>query len=69
MINIKDFWNAVLKKMPDKTMNISELCSLYKIEKAAGVQYTDNGSFRIGIEVICSTWNKPFANRWRRYEA
>ena len=69
MINIKDFWNAVLKKMPYKTMNISELCSSYKIEKAAGVQYTDNGSFRIGIEVICSTWNKPFANRWRRYEA
>ena len=51
MINIKDFWNAVLKKMPYKTMNISELCSSYKIEKAAGVQYTDKGIFRIGMEV------------------
>ncbi|UTD05571.1 hypothetical protein E4N80_08795 [Treponema denticola] len=59
MINIKDFWNAVLKKMPYKTMNISELCSLYKIEKAAGVQYTDNGIFRIGIE-IGNKWNKHF---------
>ena len=68
MINIKDFWNAVLKKMPYKTMNISELCSSYKIEKAAGVQYTDNGIFRIGI-AIGNTWNKPFVNRRRRYEA
>ena len=49
-------------------MNISELCSSYKIEKAAGIQYTDNVIFRIGIE-IGNTWNKPFANRRRRYEA
>ena len=49
-------------------MNISELCSSYKIEKAAEVQYTNNGIFRIGIE-IGNTWNKPFVNRRRRYEA
>ena len=67
-MDIHDFWNAVLKKMPYKTMNISELCSSYKIEKAAGVQYMDNGVFSTDMEVG-NTWNKPFVNRRRRYEA
>ena len=49
----------LLKKMPYKTMNISELCSSYKIEKAAGIQYTNNGIFRIGI-ALGNTWNKHF---------